>query len=273
MLAHKVCSRVTFPTSTLPRSGQRLPRTGVQRSPGHRPATCATSLGRTRLLFPQAGPQICSALQAYYQMTYVDRRITDPEQIICEDAGKLAHELAQTTGTLARSAVDAIFYSVRMWQYSGTHLYTAALAGYIVVAGSITTILQPNFGGLVRTTQELEGAYRAGHEGLRASIEPVALLGGMAREAEGIRLRLTQLVSHTKKVLRMQLSSGVATDFLLKYLGATAAVVLIVGPFFQGNLRPDSTLVGRAHMLSEMRYHTRSAPSVSGHSFLNVHPC
>ncbi len=45
-------------------------------------------------------------------------------------------------------------------------------------------------------------------------------------------------------------------DFFLKYLGATVAVALIIGPFFGGHLRPDDSLQGRAAMLSNMRYHT-----------------
>jgi hypothetical protein len=45
-------------------------------------------------------------------------------------------------------------------------------------------------------------------------------------------------------------------DFFLKYFGATVAVVLIIEPFFSGNLRPDSSTLGRAEMLSNLRYHT-----------------
>jgi len=45
-------------------------------------------------------------------------------------------------------------------------------------------------------------------------------------------------------------------DCFLKYLGATFAVVLIIGPFFGGKMRPDSSTLGRAKMLSNMRYHT-----------------
>jgi hypothetical protein len=33
-------------------------------------------------------------------------------------------------------------------------------------------------------------------------------------------------------------------------------VVLIIGPFFGGDLRPGDTVRGRAAMLSNMRYHT-----------------
>ena len=45
-------------------------------------------------------------------------------------------------------------------------------------------------------------------------------------------------------------------DFHTKYLAATMAVVLIIGPFFAGHLRPAETTRGRASMLANMRYHT-----------------
>lgn len=47
-----------------------------------------------------------------------------------------------------------------------------------------------------------------------------------------------------------------AQDFHTKYLAATMAVILIIGPFFSGHLRPGETTRGRASMLANMRYHT-----------------
>lgn len=96
-------------------------------------------------------------------------------------------------------------------------------------------------------------------ERLQANIEPVALLGGIDREAVAIESSFSALVKHTQRVLQAQLYSGITSDFLLKYLGATVAVVLIIGPFFGGHMKPDATLLGRAQMLSDMRYHTRCA--------------
>ena len=43
---------------------------------------------------------------------------------------------------------------------------------------------------------------------------------------------------------------------LHRYLAATWAVLLIIGPFFTGHLRPDDSMRGRASMLANMRYHT-----------------
>lgn len=45
-------------------------------------------------------------------------------------------------------------------------------------------------------------------------------------------------------------------DFHTKYLAATMAVVLIIGPFFGGHLGPGDSTRGRAGMLANMRYHT-----------------
>lgn len=53
-------------------------------------------------------------------------------------------------------------------------------------------------------------------------------------------------------------------DFLLKYLGATVAVALIIGPFFGGHMRPENSVKGRAQMLSNMRYHTSVIISLFG---------
>uniref|UniRef100_A0A7I4B8A9 ABC transporter domain-containing protein n=1 Tax=Physcomitrium patens TaxID=3218 RepID=A0A7I4B8A9_PHYPA len=64
------------------------------------------------------------------------------------------------------------------------------------------------------------------------------------------------LIWHLSKVLHTQLWFGIIQDFVLKYLGSTFAVDLIIEPFFSGSLRPDGSTLGRAQMLSLMRYHT-----------------
>lgn len=92
-------------------------------------------------------------------------------------------------------------------------------------------------------------------ETLRGTVEPLALLRGISREATGVRAAFDALVRHARKVLSAQLSAGVTSDFLLKYSAATAAVIMIIGPFF--GVTNANTMEGRARMLSDMRYHTR----------------
>ena len=100
-------------------------------------------------------------MQAYYQMSYVDRRITDAETVLCEDTAQFTRGLADVTGEMTTSVVDAVFYCLRLKSYLGTHAYTLAMASYIFAAGALTTALAPNFSRLVRRTQELEGGYKA----------------------------------------------------------------------------------------------------------------
>ncbi|XP_025984282.1 ABC transporter D family member 1 isoform X3 [Glycine max] len=104
--------------------------------------------------------------------------------------------------------------------------------------------------------QELEGEYRQLHSRLRTHSESIAFYGGERREEAHIQQKFRTLVRHINRVLHDHWWFGMIQDFLLKYLGATVAVILIIEPFFSGHLRPDSSTLGRAEMLSNLRYHT-----------------
>lgn len=45
-------------------------------------------------------------------------------------------------------------------RYSGTHRYTAAILAYVFGVGSFMAVASPNFGGLFKKQQALEGAHR-----------------------------------------------------------------------------------------------------------------
>jgi ABC-type uncharacterized transport system fused permease/ATPase subunit len=192
----------------------------------------------------------------YYKLNYVDRRVDSPEQRICEDVPKLTAGLSELTRELIVAAVDATFYGWQLYKYSGTNKYTAAIFAYVVGAGAFMTVAAPNFGGLFKKQAVLEGAFRHLHSRLRTNAESVAFYGGIAKEGDLLRNKFTEVKVHTAKVLGKQWRFNMVQDFLLKYLGATVAVALIIGPFFAGEMRPEATVLGRAQMLSNMRYHT-----------------
>jgi ABC-type uncharacterized transport system fused permease/ATPase subunit len=127
---------------------------------------------------------------------------------------------------------------------------------YVLVAGGAIRKFSPAFGKLKSTEQQLEGDYRQLHSRLRTHAESVAFYGGENREASHIMQRFEALVRHLNLVRHENWWFGMIQDFFLKYFGATVAVVLIIEPFFSGNLRPDSSTLGRAEMLSNLRYHT-----------------
>ncbi|KAK9864122.1 hypothetical protein WJX84_012088 [Apatococcus fuscideae] len=193
---------------------------------------------------------------AYYKLNYVDRQIASPEQRICEDLPALCRGVAGLSLEWVQAAVDAAFYAVMLQRYSKTNTWTAVILGYVIGCGAFTSAFAPNFGKLFKRQSENEGTYRQLHARLRANAEPVALYGGIHKEAQVIESKFQTLVRHNAQLLAVQLRFGIWQDFLLKYLGATVAVGLVIGPFFQGHMRPADSVAGRAQMLSNMRYHT-----------------
>lgn len=99
----------------------------------------------------------CTASQTYYKLTYVDRRIDNPEQRICEDIPYLATGLGDLLREWCNASVDAIFYAWMLRSYSRTNKYTATIIGYVFGAGVLTTIASPNFGRLYKRQSENEG--------------------------------------------------------------------------------------------------------------------
>lgn len=192
----------------------------------------------------------------YYKMAYVDRRVEHAEHIICEDVPMLTSGLAELLQELLTACVDAAWYSIQLKRYSGTHGYTLGVMGYVIGVGTFMTVAAPNFGGLYKTKQHLESSYRNMQYRLMQNSESVAFYEGTEREGGVIREMYGRLIEHAKKLQRKQWRFLMVQDFLLKYLGATVAVVMIIGPFFGGHLRPEATVMGRAQMLSNMRYHT-----------------
>ena len=130
------------------------------------------------------------------------------------------------------------------------------LQAYVLGAGATIRNFSPSFGKLMSREQELEGEYRQLHSRLRTHSESIAFYGGERREEAHIQQKFRSLFRHIKRVQHDHWWFGMIQDFLLKYLGATVAVILIIEPFFSGHLRPDSSTLGRAEMLSNLRYHT-----------------
>lgn len=219
--------------------------------------TCIISLGlcwRTFLTGRIHGgyfEQLC-----FYRLSYVDRSLDNPEQRICEDIPKLTVGLSELSGEFLTAIVDAIFFTWKLGDYSRSHKYTLIMLSYILGTGVLTGALAPPFGQLFKKEQLLEGSYRHLQARLRANAESIAFYAGIDKESVVVRRKFRELVRHGTTLIKQQWGFGIVQDFLLKYLGATVAVVLIIGPFFRGHLRPENTVHGRAAMLSNMRYHT-----------------
>uniref|UniRef100_A0A0E0H8E8 ABC transmembrane type-1 domain-containing protein n=1 Tax=Oryza nivara TaxID=4536 RepID=A0A0E0H8E8_ORYNI len=191
----------------------------------------------------------------YYKISHVDHRISNPEQRIASDIPKFCSELSELVQDDLAAVAEGLIYTWRLCSYASPK-YMLWIVGYILVAGGAIRNFSPAFGKLKSTEQQLEGDYRQLHSRLRTHAESVAFYGGENREAYYIMQRFQALIGHLNRVLHENWWFGMIQDFFLKYFGATVAVVLIIEPFFSGHLRPDSSTLGRAEMLSNLRYHT-----------------
>ncbi|XP_066356803.1 ABC transporter D family member 1-like [Miscanthus floridulus] len=191
----------------------------------------------------------------YYKISHVDHRISNPEQRIASDIPKFSSELSELVQDDLAAVAEGLIYTWRLCSYASPK-YVFWIMAYVLVAGGVIRNFSPAFGKLKSTEQQLEGDYRQLHSRLRTHAESVAFYGGENREASHIMQRFEALVEHLNLVRHENWWFGMIQDFFLKYFGATVAVVLIIEPFFSGNLRPDSSTLGRAEMLSNLRYHT-----------------
>ncbi|KAJ8769625.1 hypothetical protein K2173_005228 [Erythroxylum novogranatense] len=192
---------------------------------------------------------------AYYKISHVDGRVTNPEQRIASDVPRFSSELSELVQEDLTAITDCILYTWRLCSYTSPK-YFFWILGYVLGAGAMIRNFSPAFGKLMSKEQQLEGEYRQLHSRLRTNAESVAFYGGERREEFHIQQKFRDLIRHMRAVHHDHWWFGMIQDFLVKYLGATVAVVLIIEPFFAGNLRPDTSTLGRAKMLSNLRYHT-----------------
>ncbi|KAI4383483.1 hypothetical protein MLD38_009316 [Melastoma candidum] len=192
---------------------------------------------------------------AYYKISHVDGRISNPEQRISSDIPKFCSELSDLVMDDLSAVADGLLYTWRLCSYASPK-YVFWMLAYVFGAGTMIRNFSPAFGKLMSKEQQLEGDYRQLHSRLRTHAESIAFYGGETREAAHISEKFRTLVKHLRVVHHDHWWFGMIQDFLLKYLGATVAVILIIEPFFAGGLRPDTSTLGRAEMLSNLRYHT-----------------
>ncbi|KAI5066208.1 hypothetical protein GOP47_0018832 [Adiantum capillus-veneris] len=191
----------------------------------------------------------------YYKMSHVDTRIKNPEQRITSDIPKFSMEFSEVIQENLTAIFDGIVYTWRLCSYTSPK-YAAWILAYLLGAGLVMRRISPAFGSLLAKEQHLEGDYKRIHTRLRTHSESIAFYGGQKRESSIIKQRFNDVIEHLKKVVHAHWWFGMMQDFTLKYLGATVGLVLIIEPFFNGNLRPGQSTLGRAEMLSNIRYHT-----------------
>lgn len=192
---------------------------------------------------------------AYYKMSFVDKRITSPEEVLSSDVQRFAATLSDIAVDVLSAIFNGAYFTYRLAKATSGKW---SMVSWLYVTTTIVVIqaLSPNFGKLYATRLNLDESFRQSVARLHTHSEAVAALGGDDREKTIIFSRFQELYRHIQRVIKTQWWFGMVEDFIAKYCASTVAMIVILGPFFSGRLKSDGSSLGNANTLSTMRYVT-----------------
>eukprot|EP00049_Salpingoeca_infusionum_P008792 m.144576 g.144576 ORF g.144576 m.144576 type:complete len:1291 (-) comp14133_c0_seq3:1306-5178(-) len=191
----------------------------------------------------------------YYRTAFVDKRITTPEEVLCNDIPALTDGLSIIAKDIMSALFDGAFFTVRLAQQTSLG-WSVVTWAYVVFAVGLVRMLSPNFGKMFSTKSMLGEAFNKAMGRVVTHCEAIAALHGEDREASLVNSAFTRLKRQIDYMIKQQWSFGMIEDFVTKYAASTTAMIVILGPFFGGNLRTDYSAEGNAQTLASMRYVT-----------------
>lgn len=126
----------------------------------------------------------------------------------------------------------------------------------MITALFVVRSISPNFAKLFKKRSALSEVFRQAVARVVVHSESIAALNGDDREHYLVTDSFRNLQKHVRRMTGTQWWFGMIEDFVTKYAASTMAMIVILGPFFGGNLRTDYTPEGNATTLATMRYVT-----------------
>lgn len=170
----------------------------------------------------------------FYQITNLDNRITNPDQIFTNDIEKWAYSLASLYSNFSKPVLDLILFSRKLSEtlgYEGPLL----MIGWYVLSGFLIKFVAPPFGKLTAIEQTLEGEFRACHSALITHSEEIAFYKGNKWEQKRIDETFKELVNHVNNIYTKKFYMGIIDSMLVKY-GAVMTGYTILGLPVFGNV-------------------------------------
>jgi len=199
----------------------------------------------------------------FYQITNLDNRISNPDQIFTNDIEKWAYSLSNLYQNFSKPVLDIILFTRKLSETLGYEGPLLMIAWY-VLSGFVMRFIAPPFGKLTAIEQSkfiiiikfcyyrnffslydykyktsnkslaLEGEFRACHSALITHSEEIAFYKGNAWEKERVNDTFKMLTEHISSVYAKKFFMGIFDSMLVKY-GAVMIGYSILGlPVFGG---------------------------------------
>lgn len=117
----------------------------------------------------------------FYQLTNIDSRIQNPDQIMTNDIEKWATSLSTLYSNFTKPLLDLILFTRKLSETIGWTGPFFCMIWYIV-AGTLVKFISPPFGRLTAVEQQLEGNYRTCHSDIVTYSEEIAFYQGESWE-------------------------------------------------------------------------------------------
>ncbi|XP_066994225.2 ATP-binding cassette sub-family D member 3 isoform X2 [Anabrus simplex] len=166
----------------------------------------------------------------YYQMSNLDNRIANADQLLTTDVDKFCETITDLYSNICKPVLDIFIYVYRLTTSLGAQT-PSLLIVYMIISGYILTYLRRPTGRMTVVEQKLEGEFRYINSRLITNAEEVAFYQGNQREKLTLLAAFERLTDHMRKFLEFRVLMGTVDNIVAKYIATVVGFFAVSMPF------------------------------------------
>ncbi|XP_053602167.1 ATP-binding cassette sub-family D member 3 isoform X2 [Plodia interpunctella] len=167
----------------------------------------------------------------YYQVTNLDNRIANADQVLTTDIDKFCETIIDLYSNISKPLLDIAIYLYRLMTNLGAST-PGIMVAYLVVSGIFLTFLRRPTAKMTVQEQKLEGEFRYVNARLITNSEEIAFYQGNHREQLTLLASFYKLTRHLRKFLHFKVIMGFIDNIVAKYVAITVGFYAVSRPFF-----------------------------------------
>ncbi|CAG9138418.1 unnamed protein product, partial [Plutella xylostella] len=167
----------------------------------------------------------------YYQVTNLDNRISNADQLLTTDVEKFCETVVDLYSNISKPMLDIGIYLYRLTMNLGATTPGIMMA-YLFLSGVLLTHLRKPTARLTVEEQKLEGEFRYVNSRLITNSEEIAFYQGNHREQLTLLASFYKLTRHLRRFLNFRVGMGFVDNIIAKYIAITVGFFAVSRPFF-----------------------------------------
>ncbi|KAL0891875.1 hypothetical protein ABMA27_015132 [Loxostege sticticalis] len=170
----------------------------------------------------------------YYQVTNLDNRISNADQVLTTDIDKFCETVIDLYSNISKPILDISIYLYRLTTNLGPST-PGIMVAYLLVSGVFLTFLRKPTAKMTVQEQKLEGEFRYVNARLITNSEEIAFYQGNHREQLTLLASFYKLTRHLRNFLNFRVAMGFIDNIVAKYVAITVGFYAVSRPFFAKN--------------------------------------